>query len=182
MTWQTWRWTEERVALLKKLWSDGYSASRCAARLGGGVTREAVCGKISRLTHAGEIAERGDTSGVNRALRKARKHRAPKPWRHPQVFGFIDKNAPKAVAKDGYVPPADEPAPLHQRKTVVTLEENDCRWPIGDPMLPDFHFCGAEKVPGLPYCQVHKARAFVSVPKRVVREIEHMPTRETENA
>jgi hypothetical protein len=37
-------------------------------------------------------------------------------------------------------------------------------------------------VPGLPYCPQHVKRAYTPTPKRVVREIEHMPTRETENA
>ena len=40
-------------------------------------------------------------------------------------------------------------------KTVDTLERNDCRWPIGDPRHPDFHFCGAPQVAGRPYCDLH---------------------------
>jgi GcrA cell cycle regulator len=40
-------WTDERVELLKKLWADGLSASQIAARLGG-VTRNAVIGKVHR--------------------------------------------------------------------------------------------------------------------------------------
>jgi GcrA cell cycle regulator len=40
-------------------------------------------------------------------------------------------------------------------KTVDTLERNDCRWPIGDPRHPDFHFCGAPQVAGRPYCELH---------------------------
>jgi len=47
-----------------------------------------------------------------------------------------------------------------QRKTVQTLERNDCRWPIGDPQHADFHFCGARRLPGRPYCQAHLAAAF----------------------
>ena len=183
MTWQTWRWTEERVALLKKLWGDGYSASRCAARLGGGVTREAVCGNISRLEHKGELAPRGDRNGQNRVMQKSRKHRAPKPWRHLQVFGFIDKNAPKAVAKDGYVPPADEPAPLHQRKTVATLEDDSCRFPLGDPLEASFHFCGAEAMPGSVYCRPHHVRCYVQTgPAKRVVEITAFPAKETADA
>ena len=38
-------WTDERVELLKVLWSQGLSASRVAAELGQGVTRNAVIGK-----------------------------------------------------------------------------------------------------------------------------------------
>jgi GcrA cell cycle regulator len=46
------------------------------------------------------------------------------------------------------------------RKTVATLERNDCRWPIGDPRQPDFHFCGAPKLPDRPYCEIHWRMAF----------------------
>lgn len=40
------------------------------------------------------------------------------------------------------------------------LTESCCRWPVGDPQTPEFHFCGREKVPHLPYCIVHSHRAF----------------------
>jgi len=47
-------WNDERVDLLKKLWSDGLSASQIAGRLGG-VTRNAVIGKVHRLGLSGQI-------------------------------------------------------------------------------------------------------------------------------
>jgi GcrA cell cycle regulator len=37
---------------------------------------------------------------------------------------------------------------------------NDCRWPIGEPKHPDFHFCGAAQAPGRPYCALHWQMAF----------------------
>jgi GcrA cell cycle regulator len=48
-------WTDERVTLLKKLWTDGLSASQIAKQLGG-VTRNAVIGKVHRLGLAGRAA------------------------------------------------------------------------------------------------------------------------------
>ena len=47
-------WTDERVELLKKLWQDGLSASQIAKQLGG-VTRNAVIGKVHRLGLSGRI-------------------------------------------------------------------------------------------------------------------------------
>src|SRR5437868_9966473 len=47
-------WTDERVELLKALWADGLSASQIAGELGG-VTRNAVIGKVSRLGLAGRM-------------------------------------------------------------------------------------------------------------------------------
>lgn len=37
-----------------------------------------------------------------------------------------------------------------------------CLWPIGDPGDSDFHFCGAQAVPGKPYCAEHAARAYIT--------------------
>lgn len=58
-------------------------------------------------------------------------------------------------------PTLDEPrVPLAQRKTINTLMPDDCRWPIGDPQAAGFHFCGAQKVEGSPYCAFHMAKGF----------------------
>ena len=40
------------------------------------------------------------------------------------------------------------------------LTASCCRWPVNDPLDPDFHFCGDDKIPGLPYCETHARRAF----------------------
>ena len=49
-------WTDERVELLKKLWADGLSASQIAGELGG-ITRNAVIGKVHRLGLSGRHVE-----------------------------------------------------------------------------------------------------------------------------
>ncbi len=56
-------------------------------------------------------------------------------------------------------------APL---KTLATLQADECRWPIGDPQLPDFHFCGARKPDGRPYCDTHAAAASTPSRPRVI--------------
>src|ERR1700691_4762226 len=61
-------WTDERVELLKKLWSDGLSASQIAAELGG-ITRNAVIGKVHRLGLPGRAKS---TSSTAPRPRKAR--------------------------------------------------------------------------------------------------------------
>jgi GcrA cell cycle regulator len=74
-----------------------------------------------------------------------------------------------------YVPPAEELViPLNERKYIQTLTESCCRWPIGDPQQPDFHFCGKKKIPGLPYCEVHARRAF-QPPQARRRERDFVP-------
>ena len=49
---------------------------------------------------------------------------------------------------------------MSKRKTVQTLDAHDCRWPIGDPQHADFHFCGARRVAGRPYCAAHMQAAI----------------------
>ena len=75
-------WTDERVELLKKLWAEGLSASQIAAELGG-VTRNAVIGKVHRLGLAGRAKSTRSSTPRPRA-----KPRAPKPTpRLPQFSG-----------------------------------------------------------------------------------------------
>jgi len=45
-------------------------------------------------------------------------------------------------------------------KSLLDLEANDCRWPIGDPRQDGFHFCGAQKRLGRPYCIEHWPLSF----------------------
>jgi GcrA cell cycle regulator len=40
------------------------------------------------------------------------------------------------------------------------LKERNCRWPHGDPREADFHFCGAQINPGMPYCPHHCRVAY----------------------
>jgi GcrA cell cycle regulator len=49
---------------------------------------------------------------------------------------------------------------MEQRKTILTIGMNDCRYPIGEPTSPDFFFCGAPKVEHGPYCAHHMKRCY----------------------
>jgi GcrA cell cycle regulator len=50
--------------------------------------------------------------------------------------------------------------PPKERKTIQTLKNNDCRWPIGDPQHADFHFCGKPTAVRAPYCEFHMQRGW----------------------
>jgi hypothetical protein len=52
--------------------------------------------------------------------------------------------------------------PPNERKTFQTIAGNECRWPYGDPLQPDFYFCGKSKEAASPYCEFHSRRGFVS--------------------
>ena len=150
-------WNDERVDLLKKLWSDGLSASQIAGRLGG-VTRNAVIGKVHRLGLSG----RATTSRMKSHRPRARSQ-ASKRLMKPR-FATLGNPALRQLYlgdSEPYTPSAEELViPLNERRSIQTLTEASCRWPIGDPQQSDFHFCGRKKVLGLPYCEFHARRAF----------------------
>jgi GcrA cell cycle regulator len=151
-------WNDERVELLKKLWSEGLSASQIASRLGG-VTRNAVIGKVHRLGLSG----RATTSRMKSHRPRPRAAAAAKRMAKSR-FATIGNPALRALyhpEAEPFVPAVEELViPVAERKSIQTLSECSCRWPIGDPQLPDFHFCGKQKVTGLPYCEFHARRAF----------------------
>jgi GcrA cell cycle regulator len=148
-------WTDERVELLKKLWADGLSASQIAGELGG-ITRNAVIGKVHRLGLSGRA--KSSSSGAARP----RKVRPPGMMRvsRPSMRG----NTALAHAYEHDLEPEpeliDNIIPMGQRRTILELTEDTCRWPIGDPGSPDFFFCGGNTVSSLPYCSHHSRVAY----------------------
>jgi GcrA cell cycle regulator len=157
-------WTDERVELLKKLWQDGLSASQIAAELGG-VTRNAVIGKVHRLGLSG----RGQpTSSIKR---QRRTH--PTGVRRPRTVS-IGNLALKGSLD--YLPDADlQPrrnvvVPIPRKLTIFQLNEHTCKWPLGDPGQEDFHFCGNDSLENLPYCEYHAGVAYQAPdPRRRLR-------------
>jgi GcrA cell cycle regulator len=153
-------WTDERVELLKKLWADGLSASQIAAELGG-ITRNAVIGKVHRLGLSGRAKSPSSTAP------RPRKARAPS---HMLRVPRHSMRGNTALAYDLEVEAEPELIeniiPLGQRRTILELTEETCRWPIGDPGSADFFFCGGGTVTGLPYCSYHSRVAYQPVTDR----------------
>jgi GcrA cell cycle regulator len=58
--------------------------------------------------------------------------------------------------------------PLKERKTIASLAACDCRWPFGDPVNADFHFCGKLTTDGNAYCSFHMGRAFQPARPRTI--------------
>jgi GcrA cell cycle regulator len=142
-------WTDERVEMLKKLWQDGLSASQIAKQLGG-VTRNAVIGKVHRLGLSGRAAPSKPARTVFKAPRPARPA--------PSVSA-----APRRIAEPVNLP---QPSPVRYVEeapglaTVLTLGAHMCKWPIGDPALDSFTFCGRRTGEIGPYCQEHSQVAY----------------------
>lgn len=165
-------WTEDRVEVLKKLWAEGHSASQIAKELGG-VTRNAVIGKVHRLGLSGRATP---SRPVKRPPRLAR----PKPRLQPDGSVATPKPSPisaqaplKSVEKAAMLatlPP--KPLADGEAATILTLRDSMCKWPIGDPADPKFAFCG-RKSSGGPYCAEHAKVAFQPAKKREKKKSEY---------
>jgi GcrA cell cycle regulator len=168
-------WTEERVELLKKLWSDGLSASQIAGRLGMGVTRNAVIGKVHRLNLAGRATQ--PRTSVPRAPRETRipgivrTHEPSMPTAGSAALKAIPRS--ETQARPLALP---EPKPLRLvdlpkdgRITILHLSDKTCRWPIGDPGTEEFCFCGHGPRDGSPYCEYHARIAYQPAQERRMR-------------
>ena len=165
-------WTEERVSTLKKLWAEGHSASQIAKQLGG-VTRNAVIGKVHRLGLSGRATP---SRPVKRPPRLAR----PKPRMMPD--GTVKTPVPAIPERPVASPVEDRPAALAplpplaladgEPATILTLRDSMCKWPIGDPADPKFAFCGRKADCG-PYCAEHAKVAFEPARKRDARKGEY---------
>ncbi|MFD0909370.1 GcrA family cell cycle regulator [Ruegeria arenilitoris] len=185
-------WTDERVELLKKMWGEGQSASQIAKELGG-VTRNAVIGKVHRLG----LSNRTTGAAPAKAEPKEKPAPAPKAEAKPKPAPKTEPArpaaaAPAAEAKPATPPrrqiiPAGQPLPPQpsaneispealakvnevekkaKKLTLMELTEKTCKWPVGDPATDDFWFCGLPAEPGKPYCEAHVGVAFQPMSSR----------------
>jgi GcrA cell cycle regulator len=86
--------------------------------------------------------------------------------------GFIrqgpgDTQAPIPPAPPRRLVPAKPSADVADKTSLLDLNDRICRWPIGHPGEPDFHFCGQASNPGFPYCVQHCGVAYqAQLPRR----------------
>ena len=149
-------WTDERVELLKKLWTDGLSASQIAAELGG-ITRNAVIGKVHRLGLSGRAKSPSSTAP---RPRKTRTHAHMLRVARPAIRGNTALAQAFEYEVEVEAELVDNIIPIGQRRTLLELTEETCRWPIGDPGSSDFFFCGGRTITSLPYCAFHSRVAY----------------------
>lgn len=164
---------DEEGKVIVRLWTDGHSASSIAERVNvafrTGRSRNAIIGFLHRkgltrgTTQTRPRTRRFDTltqaqRHQMRMDREARRPsngslRPPRPRNQRQV-------PPWQVPPDQRPIVEDDPTKAARLVALVDLEPGDCRWPIGDPRLQPFGFCGEKAIPGLPYCSGHAHRAY----------------------
>ncbi|MGZ8336033.1 MAG: GcrA family cell cycle regulator [Allosphingosinicella sp.] len=86
--------------------------------------------------------------------------------------GFIrqgpsDQQAPIPPAPPRRLVPAKPSPEIADKTSLLDLNERICKWPVGHPGEPDFHFCGRQANPGFPYCVEHCGVAYqAQLPRR----------------
>ncbi|MFK7902655.1 MAG: GcrA family cell cycle regulator [Nitratireductor sp.] len=146
-------WTDDRVEVLRKLWADGLSASQIAAELGG-VTRNAVIGKVHRLGLSG----RAKTSNTGGARTKRASTRTASSYAKTSRARANGTGASAPAAKQQII--VDIPMPESKKLDLLSLTDSTCKWPTGDPQENDFSFCGAKPREDDPYCEYHCRLAY----------------------
>lgn len=138
-------WSDDAVARLVEM-APRHTASQIAAKIGGGITRNAVIGKANRMgislsgLSPQEIARRNEKR------------------RERQLSGVAADHMINRIM-NGRRTPAPEPVlPGKHSCTLLQLTTASCRWPFGES--PNVLFCGARSVPGLPYCIGHCRMAY----------------------
>lgn len=156
-------WTDERMVRLTELVATGHSAGQIARLLAGGVTRNAVIGKITRLGlrlgHAAPPREiRRTLSREDRSLQNrinGKRFHAAKPKAEPPAPKLKPTPALRLVVE----------APTAHARRLTDLAFSQCRWPLDmslNEATVETLFCaapvGCEEGS---FCPVHRARAYV---------------------
>lgn len=81
--------------------------------------------------------------------------------------GPSDQQAPIPPAPPRRLVPAKPSPEIADKTSLLDLNEKICKWPVGHPGEPDFHFCGNPANPGFPYCVAHCGVAYqAQLPRR----------------
>lgn len=162
-------WTDDKIAALRRLASDGLSGAQIAKELCA-ASRSAVIGKMARLgipfandhTRAARL-QRRDTQLRAKVERLIPRPRPPKPASTKTTKAQIaERRAAAPITRDRIAfldatELTDLPAEdASHAVSFFDLADNSCRWPIGDPRsLNTIKFCGKHSGKDRSYCDHH---------------------------
>ena len=185
-------WTDDRVEILKKLWVEGQSASQIAKELGG-VTRNAVIGKVHRLGLSNRAtsssSSKSDTKSKTSVKSMSDTKRVSNKTSTSKVTSANSPSEPRSnvTSLRRQIIPAGQPLPPQpsaneispealarvseiekkaKKISLLELTERTCKWPVGDPATEEFWFCGLPSQAGKPYCEAHVGVAFKPMSQR----------------
>jgi len=136
-------WNPEKIDKLKELWGSGKTASQIAEIIGG-MSRNAVIGKAHRLNLSEKIKTRIAKSSQS-------------------LSGSIEKKdfktvrAGKSRFKSLII---EKDFEAENPKQLEALDEESCKWPVGNPDEKSFYFCGRSSLKDFSYCKLHLLYAY----------------------
>ena len=112
-------WTDERVEILTKMWAEGNSASQIAKELGG-VTRNAVIGKVHRLG----LSNRATTSTSSKSDSKAKSvpKSSSKAKQKTRKIEAIEPKSDNVTSLRRQIIPAGQPLPPQPSANEISPE------------------------------------------------------------
>lgn len=143
------------IKTIVQMWNEGKTSQQIADAVG--KTRNSVIGIIFRNRDKHGLEKRGnDTRAANAKARKAAQKRT--------VQRRKAKPAGNPVGK-----PVSRPVGTAVGKgiQIQDLTDKTCRYPIGEPGRPDFHFCGKRPNSSTPYCDTHASLCYNPRERRV---------------
>ena len=133
-------WNAETEASLRKWVGEGFNFAVISEKMfrahGFDVTNRACSKKAERM-------------GIYTPGRRGNHDGQYRPSRAPFTPRVIE-------AQPEIVPVFDTPHGAAQ--AVAALHTDQCKYPIGEPANPDFHFCGGKSKKGSVYCEAHAQR------------------------
>ena len=115
--------------------------------------------KLKKLWDEGlPITKIGIEIGVSRNAIAGKAHRLGLPKRNSPISKSGDPRKNQNTLSKNTV----QQLPLKITLREVEWSRNRCCWPIGDPKLPGFSFCGTSIIPGRPYCEEHSNLAYTN--------------------
>jgi GcrA cell cycle regulator len=158
-------WNESAVYNLKTHWKDGLSASLIAKQLApdGGLSRNAVIGKLHREGLAGRSKA---TRTYNRPAPKPRKENK---IRLGRTGVWPRHEAPEVKVNRPVRDPGLEALSARGEAAVLSLDTQQCKYPIGDPKHADFAFC-ARTCSGV-YCGDHRGLVYTAKREALGRHV-----------
>lgn len=145
----------EEVETIRAMVAAGVSAAKIGAALGR--TRNSIIGKMDREGIKSEISSKKKAAPKTEKKREAKEAKEEK-----QAYRPMKMQKERIYFKEDIVVPAS------QRRGLIDRLDDQCCWPIGDPLEPGFHYCHHERDGKSSYCKHHAAKFRpVERPKKV---------------
>lgn len=147
-------WTDEKVALLRRLYQEGKSATQSAVILGDGVTRNAVVGKWHRLNFSGRAKPAKMGRPPVERNQRAPTILSPEPVRRGPSLATVPPARQRVEPAPAIVVQTTSPDDHRAPCSIVDLPKGSCKWGV-DFQDGQHLFCNKPQQVGKPYCPEH---------------------------